>query len=70
PLETSVPVETDCGDCYSCIEACPAGAIKKNRQEFDPRSCFSKLDEFRKKYQISHHICGICVKACPGKEDR
>ncbi len=56
----------DCGECVRCISLCPAGAIKENPEDFDREACFAQLDLFRKKRQIGHHICGICVKACPG----
>jgi epoxyqueuosine reductase QueG len=68
PLPVGKPVDADCGDCKDCISACPAGAIKERKEEFDHRRCFQQLDVFRKKYGIGHHICGICVKTCKGKE--
>ncbi|OIO74729.1 MAG: hypothetical protein AUJ85_04870 [Elusimicrobia bacterium CG1_02_37_114] len=67
PLSTDKPIEDNCGDCTACISVCPAGAIKERRQDFDHKACFQQLDVFRKKYGISHHICGICVQSCKGK---
>ena len=66
PLAEDKPLEDGCGSCMECVNACPAGAIKKNRDDYDFKKCFNKLDEFRKKHGIGHHICGVCVKVCRG----
>jgi epoxyqueuosine reductase len=66
PLEADKPLEGDCGTCRKCLEPCPAQAIKEKKEEFDHRACFEKLKEFRKMGIVGQHICGICVKACPG----
>ncbi len=69
PLTHDEPLESqDCGECNLCLNMCPAGAIKKTPGDFDREACFNQLDIFRKQCQIGHHICGICVKACPGGE--
>ncbi|RLB06528.1 MAG: hypothetical protein DRG50_05455 [Deltaproteobacteria bacterium] len=67
PLRTDEPLRESCGECRRCISVCPAGAIKEDVKEFDHLSCFEKLKEFRKKYNIGHYICGVCVKACRPK---
>ena len=67
PLKVDTPLNEDCGDCYACLSVCPAGAIKERKEDFDHIACYKKLDEFRKKYNIGHHICGVCVKVCGGK---
>lgn len=64
PLRADSPLENGCGSCRKCVSLCPAGAIKETREEFDRDSCFGRLDDFRKKYALGHHICGVCVKAC------
>jgi epoxyqueuosine reductase len=66
PLEADKPLEADCGTCRKCLEPCPAQAIKEKKEEFDHRACFEKLKEFRKMGIVGQHICGVCVKACPG----
>jgi len=66
PLSVDIPVKLDCGNCKDCISVCPAGAIKETKEQFDHRACFEQLDIFRKKYNIGHHICGVCVKSCRG----
>lgn len=67
PLITDSRKEPGCGDCRECIPLCPAGAIKERRENFQHLACYRKLDSFRKQCNIGHHICGICLKACPGR---
>jgi epoxyqueuosine reductase len=61
-----------CGRCMSCVEACPAKALKGSkwypglpREEIlDVRAC----DEWKKEHYFQHHkghICGICSAVCP-----
>jgi epoxyqueuosine reductase len=66
PLEADRPLRGGCGECMKCIEVCPAGAIKEKREDFDHWACFDKLKEFRRQGIVGQHICGVCVKACPG----
>jgi epoxyqueuosine reductase QueG len=66
PLEADQEIEGSCGECRRCLMPCPAQAIKENPADFDHFRCYEKLDEFRKKHIVSQHICGVCVKACPG----
>jgi len=67
PLEVTVPREMGCGTCTACMDACPAGAIKAERELFDHQGCFAMLKRFKNERNLGHHICGICVKACKGK---
>lgn len=66
PLEPDFPLVSDCGVCKKCLPICPAKAIKETQAEFDHMACYEKLEEFRRSGVVSQHICGICVKACPG----
>lgn len=68
PLETNRSLDEGCGECRQCVSLCPAGAIKMDRSMFDHHGCYEMLNRFRKERNIGHHICGICVKACGGKE--
>lgn len=66
PLKADKPVKRGCGDCMLCVQACPAGAIKKEPSEFDHIKCFEKLQGFQKQRLVDQYICGVCVKACKG----
>jgi len=64
PLHTDRPLQDSCGECRRCIVACPAEAIRENRDDFDHMACFEKLKDFRTRYRVGQYICGVCVKAC------
>ncbi|NQT46086.1 MAG: epoxyqueuosine reductase [Candidatus Omnitrophica bacterium] len=64
PLISDGPIKDSCGDCHDCVDACPAGAIKKDLKDFDHQACYQKLKEFRKLGFTDQFICGICVKNC------
>jgi len=66
PLTPDTPISFSCGTCRACIEVCPAGAIKEEPVSFDHHGCYAMLDQFKKKRNMGHHICGICIKACRG----
>lgn len=67
PLKVDGEAEDDCGSCRACIEVCPAGAIKEDPKDFDLDACYQQLKYFRNKENLGQHICGLCVKACRGK---
>lgn len=66
PLESASPLKQDCGNCYQCVEICPAQAIKESPADFDHRACFEKLKEFQCHRFVHQLICGLCVRACLG----
>jgi epoxyqueuosine reductase len=66
PLTPDHPLEADCGSCRRCAAVCPAKAIGETPAAFDLTACYDKLNEFRKTRRVQQHICGVCVKACPG----
>lgn len=70
PLAINSPSIMDCGSCLNCLSVCPAGAIKVRQEEFDHLRCFEQLRTFAKTLHFSHNICGICVKACRGNQNR
>jgi epoxyqueuosine reductase QueG len=68
PLKIDEPLPWGCGECRACLASCPAKAIKEKPQDFDHLGCFQMIKELVKKAGISQNICGLCVKACPGKQ--
>jgi epoxyqueuosine reductase QueG len=70
PLVVSPPSERDCGSCLSCLSVCPAGAIKERQEDFNHLRCYEQLRAFAKTLHFSHNICGVCVKACRGNQNR
>ncbi len=68
PLEVDSPSQGNCGSCHACIPVCPVGAIKEKPKDFDHLRCYEQLRTFAKTLHLSHNICGICVKACRGKQ--
>ncbi len=70
PLPTGRPLERDCGECRACLEACPAGAIREDPGDFDHLRCYEQLKVFKNSLNLGHYICGVCVKACGGREGK
>ncbi|OPY68703.1 MAG: Epoxyqueuosine reductase [Syntrophorhabdaceae bacterium PtaU1.Bin034] len=68
PLAPDEPAEFGCGWCTACMSSCPASAIREEPADFDHRGCFAMLQVFKNKRNLGHHICGLCVRACGGKE--
>jgi len=69
PLQPAHPLQRDCGSCQRCLAVCPAEAIKREATAFDYLACYQQLKEFSRTRHIGQHICGLCVKACPGPGD-
>jgi len=67
PLVVGSPSLENCGSCRNCLTVCPAGAIAERPEDFDHLRCYEQLRSFTKTLHFSHHICGICVKACKGQ---
>jgi epoxyqueuosine reductase len=73
PLVCGVPVEREyCGQCTSCVDACPAGALTGHAWHpgvprdriLDVHIC----DRWKKEHYFRFHKghnCGICTAACP-----
>ena len=68
PLVVDSPASEGCGSCQACLSICPAGAITEKPEDFDHLKCYEQLKIFSKTLHISHHICGVCVKACRGHQ--
>jgi len=67
PLGLNAPTARGCGSCKDCLTVCPVGAIKEQQTDFDHVGCYEQLKIFSKTLHLSHHICGVCVKACRGR---
>jgi len=75
PLSTDTPImESRCGDCCACVDACPGQAPSghswiqgKHRDEFfDAWACRKAAREGAKRRTgILDTFCGICIAACP-----
>lgn len=72
PLNVATPnVESKCGNCKKCVDACPALAIKdvhwqrgeKTEVFIDTKACANHLSYTAKVFH--KHICGLCILACP-----
>ena len=66
-LASGSPLDGNCGVCRACVDVCPARAIKDDSADFDLDACYAKLTEFTRLSFIGQHVCGVCVKACPGR---
>ncbi len=68
PLETGKPLPWGCGECRACLSSCPSQSIKEKPEHFDHIGCYHQIKALVKAAGISQNICGLCVKACPGKK--
>lgn len=69
---TARPMESRCGECRRCTEACPSGAIlgvnyvrgMERSEIFDAEKCSMHM---KKAYQHIGRgaVCGLCMRACP-----
>jgi epoxyqueuosine reductase len=71
-LEATPPLDTDCGDCRICIDACPTGALDEPGT-LDATKCLSYWtqaptpipDEYRAALGAQVYGCDICQDVCP-----
>ena len=68
PLTVDSPSSGNCCSCRACLSVCPAGAIVDRQEDFNHLRCYEQLRTFAKTLHFSHNICGICVKACQGRQ--
>ena len=71
-LETTPPLDADCGSCRLCIDACPTAALDEPGT-LDSTRCLSYWtqsadampDEYRAKLGAQVYGCDICQDVCP-----
>ena len=71
-LETTPPLDTDCGECRICIDACPTGALDEPGT-LDATKCLSYWtqapraipEEYRADIGAQVYGCDICQDVCP-----
>jgi epoxyqueuosine reductase len=71
-LEATPPLETDCGSCTLCVDACPTGALDVPG-EVDATRCLSYWTQapapiptaFREELGAQVYGCDICQDVCP-----
>ena len=71
-LEPTPPLDTDCGDCRVCIDACPTGALDEPGT-LDATKCLSYWTqapaaipaEYRSALGAQVYGCDICQDVCP-----
>lgn len=70
-LEPGEPVvESGCGACHACVDACPAGCGRDVHWQpgmardllFDATACRRHME---RSTTVGAAICGICIAACP-----
>jgi len=71
-VESSPPLDLDCGECRLCIDACPTGALD-DPGTLDATKCLSYWtqapssipDEYRAELGAMVYGCDICQEVCP-----
>ena len=71
-IESSPPLELDCGDCRLCIDACPTGALDEPGT-LDATRCLSYWTQspqpipemYREPLEDMVYGCDICQEVCP-----
>jgi epoxyqueuosine reductase len=72
PIETADPLDTDCGSCRLCIDACPTDAIVEPGV-LDARLCLAYWTQapaaipeaFREELGDQVYGCDVCQDVCP-----
>lgn len=67
-----MPIESQCGDCRLCIDACPTGALEKPGV-LNPKKCISYLTqtkdiiptELQRRMGVKIYGCDTCQAVCP-----
>jgi len=72
PLKTANPIiDSNCGECRSCVEACPSSALRGKNWSVDLRRKdlmevnLCAEETHRNEKLFGNWICGICISVCP-----
>ena len=68
----AIPIESQCGDCRLCLDACPTGALEAPGV-LNPHKCISYLtqtkeyipEELQKRMGVKIYGCDTCQAVCP-----
>ncbi|MBM7647680.1 epoxyqueuosine reductase [Bacillus ectoiniformans] len=77
PFEPDQPLESQCGTCTKCIDACPTGALVQGGQ-LNSKRCIAFLtqtkdflpEEFRDKLGNRLYGCDTCQTVCPDNKGK
>ena len=71
PLKTDSPMTIVCGNCHACVAACPADAISSDGMDkFEGQACYDLLKQLANRQGMGVLICGLCIKACKGPNQK
>jgi len=71
PLPAGEPLDTRCGDCHDCVDACPVRAFTgRPFREEEPRAARFAAEKcktylYRTAGERDFRVCGMCLYACP-----
>ncbi len=68
---TGEPVESRCGTCRQCVDACPVQAFtgelfredEPRDVRYNARACEQYFDDLKAQNRVA--VCGLCLYACP-----
>ncbi|MBD3306109.1 epoxyqueuosine reductase [candidate division KSB3 bacterium] len=69
--------ESSCGTCRACVDVCPVKAPKGHEWQagmpreafFDAVACYRQTMLWISERRLTHHICGMCIVACPWTQE-
>lgn len=70
-LKPGTPMDTRCGDCHDCVDACPVKAFtgrdffeaEPREARYDARRCEKYLNGMEA--STGYGVCGMCLYICP-----
>ncbi len=77
-MEAGTPLANQCGDCHSCVKACPPNAFtgrmfnpsEPREARFNIRRCIDYRKHLEKEV-TGVGVCGMCVNVCPvGRKEK